>query len=55
MIPGAGRRPFGVMIARGDLDAEIVSSGCEMQEEILWICEAPRCLPSGHPGAGGLV
>jgi pyruvate kinase len=35
------RRPFGVMIARGDLAAEIgFERLAEMQEEILWICEA---------------
>ena len=39
----AGRRPFGVMIARGDLAAEIgFERLAEMQEEILWICEAGR-------------
>ena len=37
----AGRRPFGVMIARGDLASEIgFERLAEMQEEILWICEA---------------
>jgi pyruvate kinase len=36
-----GRRPFGVMIARGDLAAELgFDRVAEMQEEILWICEA---------------
>ena len=36
-----GKRPFGVMIARGDLAAEIgFERTAEMQEEILWICEA---------------
>ncbi|MCB9992444.1 MAG: pyruvate kinase [Hyphomicrobiaceae bacterium] len=36
-----GRRPFGVMIARGDLASEIgFERLAEMQEEILWICEA---------------
>lgn len=35
------KRPFGVMIARGDLAAEIgFERVAEMQEEILWICEA---------------
>lgn len=35
------RRPFGVMIARGDLAAEIgFERLAEMQEEILWISEA---------------
>lgn len=37
----AGRRPFGVMIARGDLAAEIgFERLAEMQEELLWLCEA---------------
>jgi pyruvate kinase len=42
LIARAGRgRPFGVMIARGDLAAEIgFERLAEMQEEILWICEA---------------
>lgn len=36
-----GGRPFGAMIARGDLAAEIgFERVAEMQEEILWICEA---------------
>ena len=35
------RRPFGVMIARGDLAAEVgFERLAEMQEEILWLCEA---------------
>lgn len=35
------RGPFGVMIARGDLAAEIgFERLAEMQEEILWVCEA---------------
>lgn len=38
---GAGRHPFGVMIARGDLAVE---RGCEglaaAQEKIMWLCEA---------------
>ncbi|MDO1582111.1 pyruvate kinase [Rhizobium oryzicola] len=35
------QRPFGVMIARGDLAAELgFERVAEMQEEILWICEA---------------
>jgi pyruvate kinase len=42
----SGRRPFGVMIARGDLAAEIgFERLAEMQEEILWICEA-ACVPA---------
>ena len=41
----AGRRDFAVMIARGDLAAEIgFERLAEMQEEILWICEA-ACVP----------
>lgn len=37
----SGRRPLAVMIARGDLAAEIgFERLAEMQEEILWICEA---------------
>ncbi|MCS0504073.1 pyruvate kinase [Ancylobacter mangrovi] len=37
----AGRGPFSVMIARGDLAAEIgFERLAEMQEELLWICEA---------------
>lgn len=37
----AGRQPFGVMIARGDLAVEIgFARLAEMQEEILWVCEA---------------
>lgn len=35
------RHPFGIMIARGDLAAEIgFERVAEMQEEILWLCEA---------------
>lgn len=37
----AAKRPFGVMIARGDLAAEIgFERLAEMQEELLWLCEA---------------
>ena len=37
----AGRRRLGIMIARGDLAAEIgFERLAEMQEEILWMCEA---------------
>ncbi len=46
LIARARGRPFGVMIARGDLAAEIgFERLAEMQEEILWICEA-----AGVPG-----
>jgi pyruvate kinase len=37
----AAAQPFGVMIARGDLAVEIgFERLAEMQEEIMWICEA---------------
>lgn len=41
MARAVGSRPFAVMIARGDLAAEIgFARLAEMQEEILWLCEA---------------
>jgi pyruvate kinase len=41
IIQAAGQQPFAVMIARGDLAVEIgYQRLAEMQEEILWICEA---------------
>jgi pyruvate kinase len=41
MVAGAGRAPFGVMIARGDLGVEVgFARLSEVQEEILWLCEA---------------
>ena len=41
IIHAAGKHPFGVMIARGDLAVEIgYKRLAEIQEEILWICEA---------------
>lgn len=41
MVQAAGKQPFGVMIARGDLAVEIgYQRLAEMQEEILWLCEA---------------
>lgn len=41
IVQAAGRQPLAVMIARGDLAVEMgFSRGAEMQEEILWICEA---------------
>jgi pyruvate kinase len=41
MVQAAGQQPFGVMIARGDLAVEIgYERLAEMQEEILWLCEA---------------
>ncbi|GAB3058667.1 pyruvate kinase [Salinicoccus sesuvii] len=37
----AGARPFGIMLARGDLAVEIgYERLSEIQEEVLWICEA---------------
>ncbi len=41
IVAAASKHPFGVMIARGDLAVEIgFERMAEMQEEILWICEA---------------
>jgi pyruvate kinase len=41
IVRAAGRQPFGVMIARGDLAVAIgFQRLAEMQEEILWLCEA---------------
>ena len=41
IVQGAGDRPLGVMIARGDLAVEIgFPRLSEIQEEILWVCEA---------------
>ena len=41
MVEAAGRQPFAVMIARGDLAVELgFTRLAEMQEEILWLCEA---------------
>jgi len=41
IVQGAGRRPLGVMIARGDLAVEIGHLRlAEIQEELLWLCEA---------------
>lgn len=38
---GSAKRPFGVMVARGDLAVEIgYERLSEIQEELLWICEA---------------
>ncbi|NWG87276.1 MAG: pyruvate kinase [Hydrogenophilaceae bacterium] len=43
IVHGAGRAPFGVMIARGDLAMEIGWERlAEIQEEILWLAEAAR-------------
>ena len=40
-MTAAGRQPFGVMIARGDLAVELgFERLAEMQEEIVWLCEA---------------
>jgi pyruvate kinase len=41
IVEAAGRQPFAVMIARGDLAVELgFERLAEMQEEILWLCEA---------------
>lgn len=41
ILAGAGVQPFGVMIARGDLGVEVgYERMAEIQEEILWLCEA---------------
>ena len=41
IVRAAGRQPFAVMIARGDLAVEIgFERLAEMQEEMLWLCEA---------------
>ncbi len=41
IVRAAGKQPFAVMIARGDLAVEIgYQRLAEMQEEILWLCEA---------------
>ena len=43
IVQGAGRAPLAVMIARGDLAVEIgFGRLAEMQEEILWLCEAAQ-------------
>ncbi|MDJ0680161.1 MAG: pyruvate kinase [Xenococcaceae cyanobacterium MO_167.B52] len=41
IVHAAGKQPFGVMIARGDLAVEIgYQRLAEIQEEILWLCQA---------------
>jgi pyruvate kinase len=41
IVSAAGEQPFGVMIARGDLGVEVgYERMAEIQEEILWLCEA---------------
>jgi pyruvate kinase len=41
LLTGMGRRPMGVMIARGDLAVELGNVRmAEIQEEMLWLCEA---------------
>ncbi|MBA3869287.1 MAG: hypothetical protein H0X30_09040 [Anaerolineae bacterium] len=43
IVQAAGQQPLGVMIARGDLAVEIgFDRLAEIQEEILWLCEAAR-------------
>ena len=41
IVSAAGKQPFGVMIARGDLGVEVgYERMAEIQEELLWLCEA---------------
>jgi pyruvate kinase len=41
LLAALHRRPFGVMVARGDLGVEVgFERLSEVQEEILWLCEA---------------
>ncbi len=41
IVRGAGKHPFGVMIARGDLAVEVgYERLAETQEEIMWLCES---------------
>lgn len=41
IVSASAKRPFGVMVARGDLAVEIgYERLSEIQEELLWICEA---------------
>jgi pyruvate kinase len=41
IVQAAGRQPFAVMLARGDLAVEMgFERVAEMQEEIMWLCEA---------------
>ena len=43
IVQAASRQPFAVMIARGDLAIELgYRRLAEMQEELLWLCEAAR-------------
>jgi len=43
IIQAAGHQPLAVMIARGDLSVEMgFERVAEMQEEILWLCEAAQ-------------
>ncbi len=43
IVAGAGRQPLAVMLARGDLAVELgFERLSEIQEEILWICEAAQ-------------
>jgi pyruvate kinase len=44
-----------VMIARGDLAVELgYEPMAEMQEEILWLCEAAHVPVSGRPGCSNV-
>jgi pyruvate kinase len=44
IVQVAGRQQLVIMIARGDLAIELgFERPAEMQEEILWVCEAADC------------
>ncbi|MEY4413294.1 MAG: hypothetical protein RIQ53_587 [Pseudomonadota bacterium] len=68
VVCAASRQPTAVMIARGDLAVEIgFARTAEMQEEILWLCEAAQvpviwatqvmesCLKNGVPSRGEMT
>ena len=55
LLAGMRAERFGVMIARGDLAVECgFERMAEVQEEILWICEAAHAGHLGDAGAGVL-
>ena len=48
ILQSAAHNPTAVMIARGDLAVEVgFARLAELQEEILWLCEAAQRRPSG--------
>jgi hypothetical protein len=55
-VAGAGAQPLTVMIAGGDLAFEIgYGRVAEIQEEILWLCEAARPRDLGDAGLDSFV